>query len=72
MKKFTTCEQIRKFFVADGWNENITFAELSLEQAIEKGLNFAVSSIQKGRKYFVMNPSGNIYDECGRIAYFNI
>lgn len=72
MKKFTTCEQIRKFFIADGWNENTAFVELSLEQAIENGVSFAASGIQKGRKYFVMNSNGNIYDDCGRIAYFNI
>lgn len=41
-------------------------------EASEKGYSFAVNGIRKGRKYFVMNVSGNIFDDNGKIAMFNI
>lgn len=72
MRKFTNAEEITRFFINDGWGEDTTFSELSEKKAREKGCIFAVNGIKKGRKYFVMGICGNIYDDNGKIAMFNI
>lgn len=65
-------EQITKKFIKDGWSENTSFAELSLEEAKQKGYTFAITEIIKGKKYFRMNTSGNIYNDNGEIVMYNI
>jgi hypothetical protein len=70
--KYQTIEQITKQFIKDGWNKNTTFTELSLKEAEEKGYLFAVDTIKKGRKYFKMNISNNIFNDEGKIALYNI
>lgn len=69
---FTNVEQIREKFIKDGWNKNTSFVELSLEEAKEKGYLFAISGIAKGKKYFKMNVSGNIYNNKGKVLIYNI
>ena len=68
----TTVEEMKKKFVNDGWSKDISFSELTLEEAKEKGYLFAVDGINKGQKFFVMNGNGNIYKSNGEIACFNI
>ena len=68
----TTAEEIKKKFIDDGWSKDISFYELTLEEAKEKGYLFAVDGINKGQKFFVMNGNGNIYKNNGEIACFNI
>lgn len=63
-----TCEKMKEIFENDGWN-NVNFTEVTAE---EKGLLFAVLGIEKGKKYFRMIGSGNIYDESGEIAMYNV
>lgn len=41
-------------------------------EAKEKGYLFAINGISKGRKYFKMNVNGNIYNDHGEIALFNL
>ena len=72
MVKFKNVEEITKSFINDGWNESPTFSELSEKEASKKGYSFAVNGIRKGRKYFVMSVSGNIFDDNGKIAMYNI
>lgn len=72
MAKFKNAEEITRFFINDGWGENTTFTELSTQEAEEKGYLFAVDGIKKGKKYFAMGVCGNIYDDSGKIACFNI
>lgn len=69
---FANVEQIREKFIKDGWNKNISFEELSLKVAKEEGYLFAVNEITKGKKYFKMKVSGNIYNDKGKIALFNV
>jgi hypothetical protein len=69
---FTNVEQIRDKFIKDGWSKNISFVELSLEEAKEKGYLFAIRGIAKGEKYFKMNASGNIYNNKGKVLIYNI
>lgn len=68
----TTVEEMKKKFVNDGWSKDISFSELTLEEAKEKGYSFAVDGINNGQKFFVMNGNGNIYKSNGEIACFNI
>ncbi len=72
MRKFNNAQEIATFFINDGWGENTTFSELSEKEAQEKGYHFAVDGIKRRRKYFVMGICGNIYDDNGKIAMFNI
>lgn len=69
---FANVEQIREKFLKDGWNENTSFEELSLKEAEKEGYLFAINEIAKGKKYFKMKVSGNIYDDKGEIALYNI
>lgn len=68
----TTVEEMKKKFVNDGWSKDISFSELTLEEAKEKGYLFAIDGINNGQKFFVMNGNGNIYKSNGEIACFNI
>lgn len=69
---FANTEQIREKFIKDGWSENTSFVELSLEEAKKKGYLFAINGIAKGEKFFKMNVSGNIYNSKGEILLYNI
>jgi hypothetical protein len=57
MKRYNTCEEIRKDFIRQGWSEEITFCEVDLE---------------KGKKFFKMIQTGNIFDNHGKIYIYNI
>ncbi len=69
---FNDIEQIRDKFIKDGWNESVSFKELSMQEAKEKGYLFIIDGINKGKKYFKMNVCGNIYDDRGKLVLFNI
>ena len=66
-----TAEKMKEKFLKDGWN-NINFEEVTKKEAEEKGLLFAILGIAKGKKYFRMVESGNIFDENGKIVMFNL
>lgn len=70
--KFKNIETITNAFIKNGWGKGTTFTEISLEEAEKEGQTFAVNGIKKGRKYFRMGISGNIYDDNGEIAAYNI
>lgn len=65
-------DEMKKKFIDDGWGEDTSFYELTLEEAKEKGYLFAIDGINNGQKFFVMNGNGNIYKSNGEIACFNI
>lgn len=69
---FNNIEEIRKAFINDGWSKDTIFTELTLNAAEKEGLLFAIDGIKKGKKYFRMNISGNIYDNNGEIVFYNI
>jgi len=69
---FNNVEEIRKAFIKDGWSKDTTFTELTLNEAEKEGLSFAVDGIKKGKKYFTMNVSGNIFNSNGEIVFYNI
>lgn len=70
--KLETVEQITKKFIKDGWSKNISFTELTLEAAKQKGYTFAINGIIKGKKYFEMNVTGNVFNDNGKVIYYNI
>ena len=63
-----TSQEMKVKFEKDGWN-NVNFRELTKEEAKEKGYLFALNT---SMKFFVMIETGNIYNENGKIAFFNI
>ena len=72
MARYTNTKEIADAFVKDGWSENTSFSEITLEDAKEEGLYFAIKAIEKGRKIFRMNISGNIYSDTGKLLMFHI
>ena len=43
-----------------------------MKEAKEKGYLSVIADINNGRKCFKMNVCGNIYDDKGKLIYFNI
>lgn len=71
-KQFSSVDEIRESFIRHGWNANVYFSELTEEEAVSNGHSFAVRGMQMGHRYFVMVGNGNIYDETGKIVYYNL
>ncbi len=65
LKIFENANEISNAFQLNGWNEDTTFEEVTMEEAEIRGLLFAVSEIKAGRKIFKMNATGNIYNQSG-------
>ena len=72
MKIFENANEISNAFQLNGWNEDTTFEEVTMEEAEIRGLLFAVSEIKAGRKIFKMNGTGNIYNQSGDLLMYNI
>ena len=65
--KFNSVEEIRAAFIKKGWSEDTSFTEYDLEA---NPIGFV--TLDKSRKLFVMDGSGNIYDDRGNIYWFNL
>lgn len=67
MIKFNNCEEIKEHFIKSGWNKDINFEEIGIEDTgvipLEK---------YKNKRYFKMKNTGNIFDENGKIFLYNI
>ena len=72
MKHYESVGEITSDFIKEGWSNDTLFTELSREEAEAKGYLFAIHGMYNGRKYFVMNGNGNIFDDTGKIVLFNI
>lgn len=72
MEKFKTAEEIKKAFIAEGWRADIEFKPLTLDAAEKIGVFDIIQNIKKGRKYFRMTATGNIFDDRGEIRLYNI
>jgi hypothetical protein len=72
MKKYNNVNEITKAFIKKGWNKDTTFQEVTITEAKERGLLFAIDAYNKGRKIFKMNVTGNIYSDTGELLMFNI
>lgn len=71
MVKFKNADEITKAFIKKGWNKNIKMSEFTEKEAKETGRDFLLAYMTKGKKYFIMEKSGNIFDDTGKIALFN-
>jgi hypothetical protein len=65
--KYNTIEQITKAFIKDGW-DNPTFTMIN---AMDIKKAHGTVNIKPGN-YFVMNETGNIYTNTGKIYLYNI
>lgn len=63
--------EITAAFINDGWSKNTSFTELSFDDAREIGKYF-VDLMLKGTKLFRMNICGNVYDDTGKLLFFDI
>lgn len=70
--KFQTVEEIRADFIKNGWSPDTNFTEVTIQDAEAKGFLAIAADIRNGEKYFQMNGSGNIFDNKGEVAYYNI
>ena len=69
--KFKTCEEIKFAFVKKGWNNDIEFTEVQDEEKISIFGEYCGKPLL-GKKLFKMAISGNIFDDTGKIVYYNI
>lgn len=71
-KTYNTPAEIEEDFIKKGWSKNTTFTEITFAEARKGGYLGIIDKICKGRKYFKMNVCGNIYDDNGKIVYYNV
>lgn len=72
MTMYNTTEQIRAAFVKDGWSSNIEFLELTMEDAKKIGSWSILRDMERGKKFFRMVSTGNIFNNRGEVVIFNI
>lgn len=68
---FSNVEQIKEHFIKDGWSDDISFDELSIEEANNNGYLFAINGIANGEKFFKMKVSEDIYNHKGKVVMYN-
>lgn len=66
-----TCEEMKNKFEKNGWN-NVYFEEVTQEEALKKGMLYMINEISKGKQFFRMIGSGNIFDSKGKVVYYNL
>lgn len=69
---YNTTEQIRAAFVKDGWSSNIEFLELTMEDVKKIGSWSILRDMERGKKFFRMVSTGNIFNNRGEVVIFNI
>lgn len=69
---YNTVEQIKAAFVKDGWSSSIEFSELTMQEAKEIGCYSIMCDMERGKKFFRMAVTGNIFDNRGEIVIYNI
>lgn len=73
MKKFNNAEEITKAFIADGWANDTVLVDYTAEEAKTEGLFGIYNKIcSNGKKFFKMNVTGNIFDDTGKVVYYNM
>jgi len=65
-------QEMTEMFIKRGWSSNISFSELSMHEAEELGCLSIIAKMKKGKAFYKMAVSGNIYDENGHIVLFNL
>lgn len=71
MPPYKCAEDMKAAFIADGWSADIDVREATAEE-IEKSGHYVKNAAANGRKFYIMTGSGNMFDDCGKIVYYNI
>lgn len=71
MPPYKCAEDMKAAFIADGWSADIDVREATAEE-IEKSGYYIKSAAANGSKFYIMAGSGNMYDDHGKIVYYNI
>ena len=69
---YNTAEQIKEAFVKDGWAGDIEFEELTKSEAKRIGSWSILRDMERGKKFFRMVATGNIFDSRGKVVVYNI
>lgn len=69
---YNTAEQIKAAFVKDGWLSDIEFEELTKPEAEKIGSWTILRDMERGRKFFRMLSTGNVFDDRGSVVIYNI
>ena len=70
MKTYKSVKEITEAFIEDGWNKDIKFRELDIDEAHREGYCSIEEKLKRGKKFFVMEQTGNVFDEHGGIAVY--
>ena len=63
-KKFDNIKDVKDAFIEYGWGDNITFSEITLEDAKRNQyLDIAYDICINGIKFFKMNETGYVYND---------
>ena len=71
MPPYKCADDMKAAFIADGWSADIDVREATAEE-IEKSGYYIKSAAANGSKFYIMAGSGNMYDDHGKIVYYNI
>ena len=71
MPPYKCAEDMKAAFIADGWSADTDVREATAEE-IEKSGHYIKSAAANGSKFYIMAGSGNMYDDHGKIVYYNI
>ena len=71
MPPYKCAEDMKAAFIADGWSADIEVREAT-EEEIEKSGYYIKSAAANGSKFYIMAGNGNMYDDHGKIVYYNI
>ncbi len=69
---YNTVEQIKAAFVKGGWSSDIEFEELTRPEAEKIGSWTILRDMERGRKFFRMLSTGNVFDDRGNVVIYNI
>lgn len=67
---YMSADAITAAFIADGWTLSEPFRDATAEE-IENAGYYVKSAAENGEKFYIMS-NGNMYDQRGKIVYFNI
>ena len=72
MRKFKTAKEITESFISDGWGSDTKLVDYTADEAKTEGLFGIYNDICNGKKFFKMLVTGNIFNDTGKVAYYNI
>lgn len=71
MENIMTCEEMKNKFEKEEWDD-VHFEEITQEEALKNGMLYMINEIAKGKQFFRMIGSGNIFNTNGKVVYYNL